>query len=176
MKNKRHQPKAAEKNALVKLPKWSGRVHAVAELLPMLDEDELTDLASDIKVNGLRNPLTLDANGVLIDGRNRRIACERAGVEASYVTLPDDVDPMMFILSQNIHRRHLTKGQQAMFVMKAVRSCPESGQTIRKIAGFSGISKTRLGMANVVLETAPDIADLVIAGAYSLDEAIEIVS
>src|SRR5580765_7417191 len=88
------------------------RVHPAAAVFPMLSDDELQDLAEDIKVNGLLHPITLDAEGMLIDGRNRLAACKLAGVEPTFTTL-NGHDPVAFILSANIQRRHLSKGQQA---------------------------------------------------------------
>ncbi len=47
-------------------------VHPVAALFPMLSDDELDELAADIKANGLRFPIVHDKEGkTLIDGHNR---------------------------------------------------------------------------------------------------------
>jgi ParB-like chromosome segregation protein Spo0J len=62
----------------------------------MLDDDELEEMADDIKANGLIMPLLvgrLDGQSVLVDGRNRREACWRAGVVPDYVSL-DGADPV----------------------------------------------------------------------------------
>lgn len=88
------------------------RVHPVADLFPMLPEDELGDLAEDIKTNGLQHPIVVK-DKVLIDGRNRLAACEMAGVEPHFEEL-NGSDPVAYILSANLARRHMTKGQRAM--------------------------------------------------------------
>ena len=44
---------------------------------------------------------------------NRLEACRRAEVEPRFEQL-DGVDPIVFILSSNDKRRHMTKGQRAM--------------------------------------------------------------
>jgi hypothetical protein len=62
---------------------------------------------------------------VLIDGRNRFAACNLAGVEPDFETLPDGIDPVAYILSSNINRRHMNKGQQAM----AIARCKQNLQT-----------------------------------------------
>jgi hypothetical protein len=51
------------------------RAHPIAELFPIMAKEDLYGLAEDIKANGLRHPLIVDATGVLIDGRNRLRAC-----------------------------------------------------------------------------------------------------
>src|ERR1700674_2668677 len=90
-------------------------VHPVAALFPMMSDEELDELAADIKANGLLNPIVLDEKGILIDGRNRQEACRRAQVEPTYAAL-NGADPVAFIMSANVSRRHLNKGQQAMAV------------------------------------------------------------
>ena len=75
---------------------------------------ELRALAEDIKANGLRHPIVRHRDGRIIDGRNRFLACGRAGVACPAVTYdqPDATIPA-YVGSQNLHRRHLTPGQRA---------------------------------------------------------------
>jgi ParB-like chromosome segregation protein Spo0J len=77
-----------------------------------MEEADLADLAADIQANGLRDPIwTLD--GKILDGRNRYRACILNGIE--YRTEPfAGTDPLAFVLSKNLHRRHLTTSQRAM--------------------------------------------------------------
>src|SRR3974390_2198233 len=89
------------------------KVHPKAALFPMLSKEELSELAEDIKQNGLKHPIVLDNEGLLIDGRNRLEACTLAKVEPEFVTLNGE-DPEAFIISQNLARRHLTPGQRAI--------------------------------------------------------------
>ena len=145
-------------------------VHPVADLFPMLADDELKELAEDIKARGLLQPIVLDAEGRVLDGRNRLAACELVGIEPSFVSYEGD-DPDGYALSVNIARRHLTKGQQAMV---AARACKVSLQPTRKVAAGLGMSAQRITQSNVVLDHAPDLADAVIAGAIGLDEAYKI--
>src|SRR5687767_89338 len=93
-------------------------VHPVADLFPMLADDELRDLADDIKQRGLLQPIVLDGEGRVLDGRNRLAACRLAGVEPTFETYGGD-DPDGYALSTNINRRHMTKGQQAMVAARA---------------------------------------------------------
>jgi ParB-like chromosome segregation protein Spo0J len=89
-------------------------VHPDADIYPMLSGDELAGLAADIKHNGLRFPIILDREGkTLIDGRNRLKACEIAGVEPRFERLNGE-DPKAFIVSANLARRDLSKGQKAI--------------------------------------------------------------
>lgn len=151
-------------------------VHPAADVFPMLSEEELADLAADIKANGLLQPLIVK-DGVLIDGRNRREACQRAGVTPRVEEL-NGTDPVAYILATNVNRRHLTKGQRAMAVAKLY---PEAEKTApgkkSKTAGMLLENKTLSGaaisQARTVLRWLPEIADLVMAGTKPLNEAYQ---
>ena len=86
-------------------------IHPFAELFPPLEGAALDALVADIKVNGLLNPVILFEDMVL-DGRNRLRACEIAGVVPRYEVYEGD-NPLGFVVSLNIKRRHLEAGQRA---------------------------------------------------------------
>ena len=148
------------------------RHHPIADLFPMLVDDELQEMADDIHQRGLLQPIVLDGDGRVLDGRNRLAACEIAGVEPEFTTYDGD-DPDGYALSVNIARRHLTKGQQAMLVARA-RAVSGNHSNQREVATQLGMSQDRLKRASVVLVHAPDLADAVIAGAIGLDAAYEV--
>ena len=120
----------------------------------MMTEDELAELAADIKANGQREPVVtaeVDDEIQLIDGRNRREACKIAGVKPTSRDLNGE-DPKAFIISANIHRRHMTKGQLAMVVAmiypEAEKTAPgkKSKDTtlfVAKSVSGAGVSKAR---------------------------------
>lgn len=89
--------------------------HPAAAIFPLLPTDELNALAEDIRQNGLREPVWLwrdEEQILLLDGRNRIKACEAVNVEAATRFYTGD-SPTEFVVSQNLHRRHLTPGQKA---------------------------------------------------------------
>ena len=89
--------------------------HPIAEVWPLLPEPELQELADDIKANGLRNPIWRHRDGRIIDGRNRWLACRRAGVDCPSTTYEgqDGAELIAFVVSLNDKRRHLTVDQRA---------------------------------------------------------------
>jgi ParB-like chromosome segregation protein Spo0J len=97
-------------------------VHPAAELFPLLSDDELQELAEDIRTNGLHEPVWLyddpEHGRMLLDGRNRSRACELAGVPVETRLYTGD-DPIGFSISQNLQRRHLTTGQKAAVAVQA---------------------------------------------------------
>jgi N6-adenosine-specific RNA methylase IME4 len=86
--------------------------HEIANIFPMLAEPEAKALAADVKANGLINPIVLYQRKIL-DGRNRAKACARAGVAPRYKTYRGK-DPLDFVLSLNLARRHLNEVQLGM--------------------------------------------------------------
>jgi hypothetical protein len=149
-------------------------VHPAADVFPMLTDEELDELADDIKGNGLLQPLIIK-DGVLIDGRNRREACRRAGIEPRCEEL-NGTDPVAYILATNVNRRHLTKGQRAMAVAKLYpdgeKTSPgKKSKTAEMLLENKSISGTGVSQARTVLRWLPEIADLVMAGTRHLNEA-----
>ena len=148
-------------------------VHPAADVFPMLDDDELAELANDISENGLQQPVVVAQVGeewMLIDGRNRRAACKLVRVEPAYTVLDGVADIGEHILSLNIYRRHMTKGQRAMAVARIYPN-PEKGGRGKKAYRDNNVSVQRISHARSVLKYAPDQADLVLSGAVSLDDA-----
>jgi len=92
-------------------------LHPLCALFPRMEGVEFEALCSDIAANGLRQPVVL-LDGLILDGGNRYGACQAAGVEAQFVMFEGD-DPAAFVLSCNLHRRHLEAGQRAAVVALA---------------------------------------------------------
>ncbi len=83
--------------------------HPICLLIPSADDDELQDLADDIRAHGLIDPIVL-FEGMILDGRNRAAACERVGVAPRYVQFAGGrEDALILVISHNLKRRHLTK-------------------------------------------------------------------
>jgi len=153
-------------------------VHPAATVFPMLDADELDELADDILANGLISPLMLDAAGeMLVDGRNRREACRIAGVKPVYERLPDGVEPVDYIASVNVARRHLTKGQRTM-ALAMLYPNPEKGgrgkhsQIHESLDESKRVFQNRLSQARLILRVAEDLARQVMAGSKHFDAAL----
>ena len=147
------------------------KVHPAADVFPMMSDEKLAQLGEDIKANGLNVPLsfcwievgTPAARRVLIDGRNRLEAMERVGIRLRVRNsgLPEslhgketantiDGDPVALIIGLNIHRRHLTKQQQADLIVAAVKA----GE---KLAQVEPVSKGGRGKKNAVKAKALEI-------------------
>jgi hypothetical protein len=110
------------------------------------------------------------------DGRNRLAACKLAGIEPSFEKL-DGQDPVAYIFSANIGRRNLTKGQRAMLVARMYPEPEKGGRGKKseaiKSAESAGFGATRVKQARTVLRHSESLADAVIKGTISLDQALE---
>ncbi len=93
-------------------------VHEFASIFPMMAEADLQALAADIKEHGLREPIWTYYRKI-IDGRNRYKACKIAGVVPTFREWDGKGSLVKFILSLNLHRRHLTDQQRALVAAKA---------------------------------------------------------
>lgn len=89
-------------------------IHPVADIFPPMGAREFDALCEDIRQHGLREPIWLHPDGSVIDGRHRLRACAREGVEPRFRTWDGDGALVAFVVSLNLHRRHLDEGQRAL--------------------------------------------------------------
>ena len=88
-------------------------LHELATLFPPMTDEEIADLKTDISQNGVHQPIAVWQDSI-IDGRHRYHVCQELGIEPPLRHLPDDADPVAFVVSANMNRRHLTASQRAM--------------------------------------------------------------
>jgi ParB-like chromosome segregation protein Spo0J len=110
-------------------------VHPAAELFPLLEPDKVAELAADIAGQGLLFPVVVMPDGAVLDGRNRLAACEMAGVEPTFTTYDGD-DPVGYVVSVNLRRRHLSPSQRVDVTFKL----RDEGWSLRRIAGAVGVT------------------------------------
>jgi hypothetical protein len=108
-------------------------VHPAADLFPLMDDGELEILANDIRKRGLQEPVTWDKDRKILDGRNRLRAIDLAGVNFKIeVKTYDGDDPVGFVTSANLFRRHLTPEQKGDLLIKLIAMQPKKSN--RQIA------------------------------------------
>ncbi|HUY89057.1 MAG TPA: ParB/RepB/Spo0J family partition protein, partial [Pirellulales bacterium] len=87
--------------------------HPLANAFPGLAEEALLELAHDIEAHGQLEPIVL-FEGRILDGRQRWLACRMAGVEPQMIDWPGPGEPVAWVISKNLRRRHLSDSQRAM--------------------------------------------------------------
>lgn len=162
------------------------QLHPLCTLFPRMDGTEYESLKADIKANGLRQPIVLH-EGMILDGGNRYRACMDVGIEPEFVAF-EGGNLVSFVLSANLHRRHMTPGQQAAIVASAQdwakanarggdRKSDQSAtlhfDSSASRAAESGASLRTQKMADKVAKADPDLAKQVAHGKVSLPKAIE---
>ena len=151
-------------------------VHPYAEKFPMLGEAELAELAESIAENGLRNPIVLTPDGLILDGRNRSAACERAGVSPTTIVYEGD-DLAEYVIDCNSSRRHMSTGARAMATALVLSEDGRRGEgrwrrgTVNQISDLSDGYRVALNNAGIILDHSPDLAEQVIHGNLALDAA-----
>ena len=173
--------------------------HPLAALFPLMESDERNKLVENLKQYGLLTPIVVYEDKIL-DGRNRDRGCIEAEVTPHYVEYTGS-DPLGFIVSANLHRRHLTSGQRAMIASKLAtmkwggdrtsgeqrsnstfapstveqaRNAPTQAPTeitLEKAANRMQVGRTSAVLAKKIFQVAPEVAAQVEAGKLSLNEA-----
>ena len=111
--------------------------HPAAQLFPMMSDAEIDELAADIKEHGQSHPITT-WQGSILDGRNRYEACRRAAVEprlVDWVPHGGSQSPTQWVLSENLHRRHLTVDQRALIALEASTLFAQEAKARQRAAG-----------------------------------------
>jgi N6-adenosine-specific RNA methylase IME4 len=98
------------------------KYHPLANIFPLMEGAAFDALVADIKANGVRDPIVMYED-VLLDGRNRWRAAEAAGItitgkDVRQFDPEKDGDPLAWVISKNLQRRHLDESQRAMAAAK----------------------------------------------------------
>jgi hypothetical protein len=154
----------------------------------MIEGDEFTKFADNIEQAGLMEDIVLYED-MILDGRNRYKACCERGVAITTAVYAGN-DPVNYVLSHNLHRRHLTPSQKAMIASSALplfeaearkrqgarndivalvpQSCPKSRDQVAKLFG---VSPRLVTDAKLVANTDPELAAKVRSGELYAGEA-----
>src|SRR5664279_5056175 len=115
-------------------------LHPACRLFPQLGNEELHELAADIKAHGLLNDVVL-CKGQILDGRNRYLACGIAKVKPTFVEWKGKGSPLEWVISENLIRRHLTSSQRAVLALdllplleKEARKRQTLGKNLHKVS------------------------------------------
>lgn len=175
--------------------------HPVANIFPMMGDEDYKTLVTDIARNGQLEPIwTYD--GQIIDGRNRYKACMEIGVIPQFREWSGQGSLVAFVVSMNLARRHLSPSQKGVVALDTERALSEeakknqgrrtdleekqpnllsilikgSEQTepihaAKEAAKIVGVSVGYVIQAKQIERNAPDLLDEIRAGRMSIPEA-----
>jgi DNA modification methylase len=136
-------------------------VHDVCAIFPMMSGDEFRALVADIRANGQREPVWT-YQGKVIDGRNRLKACQEIGVDPKTREWDGKGSLVGFVVSLNLHRRHLDDDQRSMCAAEASDRLREEARQRQSAAGGdkrSPEAKTALAERSLVARSPQAIEE-----------------
>ena len=128
------------------------RYHDAANIFPLMQGADFDALKADIAEHGLREPIWLHPDGSIIDGRNRHRACVELGIEPASEVWNGNGSLIAFVVSLNLHRRHLTESQRAMVAAKLANMKAGDNQHGRANLHDHAVSKSE---AATLLQVSP---------------------
>ena len=132
-----------------------------------MDVDDFEELIIDIDKNGLINPIVVH-DDMVIDGWHRYKACEELNIEPHFINLDPKLNPVSYVISANIQRRHLTGSQRAAAIVACTKWVPRGGN--QYTTGGSEPGSDALTV-NKNLADAADVSDRTIRDAKRAHEA-----
>ena len=151
--------------------------HPLADLFPLMAGEEFDELVADIKRNELYEKIVL-YRGKILDGRNRFNALAKLGIspdrdDKTYfknviyahstggeITSrgTDDAAALAYVISKNIHRRHLTAEQKRDLIAKLLKAAPEKSN--RQVAKVAKVDDKTVGAVRRELKSTAEIPQL----------------
>lgn len=133
----------------------SRNIHPAAELFPLIEGQAFDELKADIAKHGQREPVVFFRNQ-LLDGRNRARACDELGLQLSECELDEDQDPVAYVLSANLHRRHLSSSQRGMVALELEKLLKPAAKERQKASGGDRKSKDAKSVPQKIGEAITD--------------------
>jgi len=89
------------------------------KLLPKLPTEEYEALKKSIKEDGQHYLITVNPNGIILDGHHRFKICNELGIQPKYEVkfFKNPLLEKKFVIESNLKRRHLNKFQRAKLIL-----------------------------------------------------------
>ena len=154
--------------------------HPIANCFPLIEGAEFDELVADILANGVREPVILP-EGMILDGRNRYRASAVANVDCPMTDYRGN-DPVGFVVSLNLRRRHLNEGQRAWVASKieqfrhgGIRQDANWQVDRAKAAEMLNVSERTVARAAIVRDHGtPELQDKVARGEVAPSTAADV--
>ncbi len=155
--------------------------HPLSAAFPSMSADDFQALKDDIEINGQREPVMI-FEGMVLDGWHRYRACIELSIKPTQFNFPAEDDPVVFVKSQNLHRRHLTASQRAAAIVACSAWHPAHRQkkqtstgpllSGKKVEAASTLPKTNKQIAAEAGVTTRTVSDVKTAQKAGLIDAV----
>ena len=90
------------------------------KLVPEMPAPEFAAFKANIKERGQQYPITVNSQGVILDGHHRYRACQALGIKCEFVekNFHNELLEKLFVIDANLKRRHLNSFQRAQLALK----------------------------------------------------------
>jgi len=158
-------------------------IHSATGLFPPMSDEDFAQLKADIEQNGQKMPILVYRNKI-VDGRERLRACRELGIDPVFEDVGKlDMPTQSFIVSQNLHRRHLSDSQRAMIAAKLSNTKKGTNQhtaeavSQKQAASACNVSVDSLQRASKVLESGyEDLIQSVESGELDVSNAATLIT
>lgn len=152
-------------------------VHPAAEYFPKMGTSDFNAFAADVKKNGIQEPIIINGQREVLDGRHRLEACKKAGINPVPTRFyeGDEKQIMDYVISANLKRRHLRESGRAIIAAR-LQVRLESGAMSDKLAAMTfrvGVRSVQRAKA-VERDGCPALKDLLEREVLTLGAAAEI--
>ena len=90
-------------------------------LVPKMSDSEYESFKQDIKENGLRIPITVNPDGIILDGHHRYRACRELGIQCESEppkSFDDQLEEKDYVIGVNLERRNVSDYQKGIMILK----------------------------------------------------------
>lgn len=143
--------------------------HPLANIFPLIEGQAYQELMADVLKHGIREPIWV-YEGKILDGRNRYRAAQAMGVECPIQEYDGD-DATGFVISLNLHRRHLSESQRGVVAAKLANL--DKGSNQHRSIDLSTTQAQAAEMLNVSVPSVKRAKIVVEQGSESLLHAVE---
>lgn len=161
-------------------------IHPLAEKFPPIPPEDFEELKESIRKYGLFEPIIINDQGQILDGRHRYRALIELGMELkayqstiSFEEVRTKDKPLteeQFIYDSNIHRRHLTKTQIAAILLSftnlaTVAKPTQKSKSTEVLGKQSGVSGRLIRRVKAIKERDPERFEEVRTGKLEVRDA-----
>jgi ParB-like chromosome segregation protein Spo0J len=149
------------------------RAHPMASIVPKMSRPEYEMLKENILAKGQLQKI-VTVRGEILDGRSRWEACMELGITPK-VREHDGSDPLDFVISQNLCRRHLNESQRALIAAKLADQKQGGSRTMAQICALTHAEAAeKLNVSSRMVDDASSLLNAVERG-RALPELLEYV-